>query len=94
MWADTPLQTPTGHDSTARQWARELAIVYAPSMVFFDTSGQEVMRADALLKSFHTQSVLDYVQSGAYREEPEFQRYLQARADRLIEQGENVDIWE
>ena len=94
MWADTPLQTPSGEDTTARQWARELTIAYAPSMVFFDSTGQEVMRTDALFKNFHTQSVLDYVQSGAYRTEPEFQRYLQARAERLIERGQNVNIWE
>ena len=93
MWADTPLQTPSGEASTARQWARSLAIAYAPSLVLFDHQGQEVIRADAQFKRFHTQSILDYVISGAYHNEPEFQRYLQARAERLLEQGVNVDIW-
>ena len=93
MWSETPLQTPSGQTRTAQQWAQELAIAYAPSMVLLDSQGQEVMRVDAHFKRFHIQSVLDYVLSGAYQTEPEFQRYLQARAERLIEQGQDVDIW-
>ncbi len=66
---------------------------YAPSVVFFDASGKEVMRTDAFLKTFHFQSVLDYVLTEAYRTEPSFQRFISARADRLREQGIDVDIW-
>lgn len=45
------------------------------------------------LRDFHLSSVLDYVASGAYRREPEFQRFLQQRSDQLRQQGENVTIW-
>ena len=40
-----------------------------------------------------TQSLFDYVHSESYRTEPSFQRYISARADHLIEQGIDVDIW-
>ena len=92
MWSQEPLVTPAGESLSARQWARKLDIKYAPSLVFFDRTGNEVFRAEAYLKSFHVQSVLDYVSSGAWREEPEFQRYIEVRADRLREQGVTVDL--
>jgi len=73
-------------------WARELRVAYTPTLVLFDR-GREVFRIDAYLRPFHLASALDYVASGAYRKEPSFQRYLQARAERLRGRGEKVDIW-
>jgi len=92
MWARTPVRTPAGVQTDAAGWARTLKIQYAPSMVFFDAEGREVFRAEGYLKAFHTQSVLDYVASGAYREQPNFQRYIDARADRLRRQGVHIDL--
>lgn len=93
MHADTPVITPDGKKTTASDWARELGLGYAPSIVFFDKQGREVMRIDAFLKTFHVQSVFDYVLQEAYLEEPSFQRYISARAERLIEEGIDVDIF-
>ena len=73
-------------------WARELRVAYTPTIVFFDR-GKEVFRIDAYLRPFHLASALDYVASGAYRKEPSFQRYVQARAERLRARGEKVDLW-
>lgn len=92
-WSDTPVVTPDGARLTAREWADRLNIAYVPTAVFFD-QGREVMRIEAMLKSFHVQSVMDYVASGAYKREPSFQRFIQARADHLREQGVVVDLWE
>ena len=92
MWSRTPVQTPGGVDTSAAEWSRQLTIQYAPTMVIFDTSGREVFRTEAYLKAFHTQSALDYVLSGAYREQPNFQRFIQARADALEAQGIHVDL--
>jgi thioredoxin-related protein len=94
MWSDTPVQIPAGQTLTAEDWARALNVQYAPTMVLFDGHGQEVFRAEAYLKAFHIQSVLDYVASGAYREQPNFQRFVQARADALEAQGIHVDLME
>jgi hypothetical protein len=33
------------------------------------------------------------VASGAWRSEPEFQRYLQAKADKMRARGEKVELW-
>ena len=93
-WADTRVLTPAGERATAREWADTLEVKYTPSLLFFDETGREVFRTEAYLKSFHVQSALEYVASGAYREEPEFQRFVQARADRIEAEGVHVDIWD
>jgi thioredoxin-related protein len=92
MWSKTPLQTPGGVDSTAAEWSKQLSIQYAPSMVLFDESGQEVFRREAYLKAFHTQGSMDYVLSGAFKTQPSFQRYLRARVAELEAQGIHVDL--
>ena len=92
MWSDTPVTTPAGEKTSVREWAKSLNVHYAPSMVFFDTAGDEVFRTGGYLKAFHTQSVMDYVASGAYQEQPELQRYIDERADHLREQGVEVDL--
>jgi thioredoxin-related protein len=94
MWSKEPVQTPDGRELSAVQWARELNILYAPSLVFFDTEGREVFRSEAYLKAFHIQSVMDYVASGAYRSQPQFQRYIEARADALRTKGIDVNLME
>ena len=89
----TQITTPDGRQITVSDWARELGIAYTPSVVFFDEDGIEVMRISAFLKTFHFQSVYAYVLDKAYLQEPEFQRYISARADHFIEAGFDTDIW-
>ena len=87
------ITTPAGDRISVRDWARELGINYTPSVVFFDSEGIEVMRIGAFLKTFHFQSVYAYVLEKAYLEEPEFQRYISARAEHIREAGFDTDIW-
>jgi len=93
MWADTPVIDMQGQKNTAKELAQALNVGYVPSMLFYDGNG-EVIRTEAWLKSFHIQSVMDYVASGAYKTWPEFQRYIADRAERLEAQGVHVDLWE
>lgn len=91
--APTPLTRPDGQASTARTWARELDVTYTPTVVFFDTAGAEVFRISAYLRPFHFASSFAYVADGGYRQEPSFQRYLQARAEDMRARGEPVELW-
>jgi thioredoxin-related protein len=93
IWSSTPVTTPEGKTTTASEWARELEIRYAPTIVLFNGQGDEVIRAEAALRVFHTQGLFAYVLSDSYKTEPEFQRYLSARADHFIEQGDDIDIY-
>ena len=88
----TELTAPDGRETTASDWARELKIAFAPTLVFFDR-GAEVFRVEAYVRPFHLASALEYVGSRAYRSEPSFQRYVQARADRMRARRETVDLW-
>ena len=87
------LVTPLGKPTTAELWARELKVAYTPTIVFFDSNGREAFRVEAYLRPFHLASSLDYVASGAYRSEPSFQRYVQARAERIRAAGGRADLW-
>ena len=92
MWSNTPVITPDGKRTKAKAWAKDLDLAYAPSIVFFDRKGKEVMRIDAFLKTFHVQSIFDYVLNEAYLEESSFQRFISARAERLRAAGIDVNI--
>lgn len=74
------------------QGARELASAYAPAIVFF-AGGAEVFRTEAYLRPFHLAGALEYVSSGSYAREPSFQRFLQARAEKMRSRGERVELW-
>jgi len=92
-YADTKVTTLEGKKTTAKDWASELNITYLPAMIFFDPDGKEVMRIDGQMHSFHIQSVYDYVLSGSYKTELNFQRYISARSEKIQEHGKDVDIW-
>ena len=72
-------------------WAGGLGVAYTPTIVFF-YGRKEVFRLESYVRPFHLAGALDYVASGTFRSEPSFQRYLQARAERLRARGERVDL--
>lgn len=92
MWSSQMITAPDGNEIKIRDWAKKLDVKYAPSLLFFDDKGEEVFRIDAYLKAFHVQSVMDYVASGAYKIQGNFQRYIDERADHLREQGIDVNL--
>lgn len=92
VWSQTSLTTPQGKKTTAEEWGKSLNLTYVPSMIFFDTGGVEVFRAEGWLRTFHVQSSMEYVADSIYQNEKEFQRFVEARAAKLREQGIEVDL--
>lgn len=92
MWSNDKLINIQGKTVTAKILAKNFSINNSPTFVFFNKTGKDIFRIDAYLKSFHTQSVLDYIASGAYKKQPNFQRYISKRADRLEALGIHVDL--
>jgi len=92
MWSKEPVITPSGKKTTVKKWAKKLGITYAPSIVCFN-DGKEAVRMEAFLKSFHVQSVLDYCASRAYIKQPSLQRFIEHRAQKIIDRGGKVDLW-
>jgi thioredoxin-related protein len=86
--------TPAGRTVKVADWARSLKIDYAPTIVLFDTERHERLRMEAYFRAFHVAGSLAYVSSGAWRGEPSFQRFLQARGENLRRQGKPVDLWD
>jgi len=94
MWGRKEFKLPDGEVTNGRQWSKTMDVSYAPTMILWSPDGTEVIRSESFFKTFHTQSILDYVASDAWRSEGSFQRYLSARADERREEGKTVDIWD
>ena len=75
MHSDEPIITPDGRRMSAQEWADELNIFYAPSLVFFDENGKEIIRLDSVVRFFRLRNVLNYIISGAYKAQPSFQQW-------------------
>ena len=93
LWSSTPVTTPTGDIKTAKDFARDIKIMYTPSLVLFDANGKELIRVESQLRSFHTEAVLEYVADGIYQKEPNFQRYIEERGDLIrarADQGKSL----
>jgi thioredoxin-related protein len=78
MWSDTPVITPRGKHTTAKQWADSLGLFYTPTLLFFDEHGEEILRVDSVVQFYRLRNVLDFVLSGAYREYSTFQQWRAA----------------
>jgi len=66
MQRETPLITPLGDHTNARNWAHRLGIAFAPTLVFFDEHGREIIRLDSVTKVVRMGRVLDYVLEHGY----------------------------
>ncbi len=75
MWADTPVLTPQGEKTTAKDWAKSLEIFYAPSIVFFDDKGKEIIRVDSVTYFYRLWGVLDYVNQKGYEKSSDYQEW-------------------
>ncbi len=80
MWSDTPVITPSGERTTARQWAEKLGLFYAPSIIFFDEKGGEILRVDSVVRFYRLRNVLNYITTKAYLDEPNYQRWRVTRS--------------
>ena len=75
MWSDTPIVTPNGKSTTAREWAKDLGLFYAPTLIFFDSDGKEIIRIDSVVNFYRLLGVLKYVNQKGYLTEANFQSW-------------------
>jgi thioredoxin-related protein len=76
--AETPVITPDGQRTTARAWGERLDIHWAPTLVFFDEGGAEIIRIDSVVALNRLRNVMDYVLTRGYEEFPTFERWRAA----------------
>lgn len=75
MAADTPVTTPDGIETTAKDWAEQLGLFHAPTILFFNEVGREVFRVDSVVQFYRLWGVLDYINKRAYRENKDYQAW-------------------
>ncbi len=75
MWADTAVKTPKGKITTAKEWAKSLDIFYAPSILFYDSDGEEIIRVDSVTHFYRLWGVLDYVNNEGYKKAKDYQEW-------------------
>lgn len=71
----TPVLTPDGQRTNPKEWAEELDIHWAPTLVFFDEHGEEIIRIDSVVYMNRLRNVLDYVLTQGYKKYPTFERW-------------------
>lgn len=74
---DTDIITPDGKKTTPRKWAEDLNLTFAPSLVFFDKNGKELLRIESVVRFYRLNKVLHYINEKAYLKYPTFQNWLQ-----------------
>jgi len=94
MWGRDLIRTSNGEELTGREYAKQLGINYAPTMVAYSSNHEEIIRSESWLRRFHTRTIFQYVLSDAWKEQPSFQRFIRERADEIRESGGTVSILE
>ena len=93
LWGSRAVTDFDGEELEERDLARKWNVHFTPTIVFFGPGGDaEVIRMPGYFKPFHFISMFEYVASDHYAGEG-FQRFLQARFDRLEEEGRKPDLW-
>ena len=73
---NTPITTPSGKQTTSSQWAEDLNITFAPSLIFFDEAGNEILRVESVIRLYRLNNVLRYIIGKKYKQYPTFQAWL------------------
>ncbi len=77
MQSDTSITTFSGKKVSAKSWADKLDLSYAPTLLFYDDKGKEIIRVDSVVGFFRLQGILEYVGSNGYKKYPTFQLWRQ-----------------
>ena len=103
LWGDREVTDLDGEVTTEKKLARKYRVQFTPTLQFFpadiDESGkkpghdEEVWRLMGYWKPFHFLNSFRYVHDKAYVEQPNFQRWLQALAEKMEAEGREVNLW-
>lgn len=104
MWGAREVTDFDGETLEERDLMRKWFVNFTPTTLFFTLDDPDTPPAtmrDALtflmpgyFKPFHHMTALEFVASDAYKQQPNFQRWLNERADRLRAEGKEVNVWE
>jgi thioredoxin-related protein len=102
MWGSREVTDFDGEALEERAMARKWGVHFTPTIMFFSNdpasvAGKpadqgEVMRMPGYFRPYHFFSMFEYVR-GAHYEKIGFQKFIQARFDRLKEEGKEPKVW-
>lgn len=100
LWGARAVLDFDGEEIEERALAQKWLVNFTPTQVLFpaesagatDARQSEVFRMPGYFKPFHHLSGLEFVASGAYRDQP-FQRFLQDKFAQLQAEGIDPDVW-
>lgn len=102
LWGPRRVTDFDGEEMGERELAQRWRVNFTPTLVFFPRDAKEVLgkpgregeawRLVGYWKPFHFLSTFEFVRSGEYKT-TNFQRFLQAKAERLRAQGKKVELW-
>ncbi|MDW4498438.1 thioredoxin family protein [Sulfitobacter sp. D35] len=100
MWGSRGVTDFDGEELEERALARKWQVNFTPTQIVIPAANAgagklrdaEAFRLPGYFKPFHHLSGLEYVTSGAWREQP-FQRFLQDKFAELQAQGIDPDVW-
>jgi len=103
LWGDKEVIDLDGETTTEKKLGRKFRVQFTPTIQFLGkeppadakTSGRdaEIWRLMGYWKPFHFEHTFVYVNEGGYKSEPNFQRWLQARARQYEAEGKEVKLW-
>ena len=95
LWGSREVVDLDGESMEERDLARKWRVNFTPTTVFITAEPKpagERFRLPGYFKPFHYHAGLDFVASGAHREQ-NFQRFLQGRFAALEAEGISPDVW-
>ncbi|MBF0246535.1 MAG: thioredoxin fold domain-containing protein [Alphaproteobacteria bacterium] len=103
LWGSREVTDFDGEVLQERDLAAKWGIMFTPTLQFFPATLQEVgdkpgdkaevVRIPGYFKPFHFYFLLRYAKTGAYAQQPSFQRWLGSIGEALDEKGVHYDIY-
>jgi thioredoxin-related protein len=103
LWGDREVTDLDGETLSEKKFARKMGVQFTPTLQFLPESletakGKSLREAEpwrlmGYWKPFHFLNSFVYVKEKGYEKEPNFQRWLQERAEKLRAEGKDVKLW-
>ena len=94
LWGDREVTDFDGEQLSEKKFGRKYRVMFTPTILFIDEKGEEVVRMPGYFKPFHFKQLFVYAAEKGYVEQPNFQRWLSARADEMRAEGKEVKLWD
>ena len=90
--SDSEIIDIEGNKTTAKARLKKRNISYRPAVLLY-SEGKEIEKVTGLLKSYHFQQLLNFVAEKKYTKFDTWIGYLGEQSKKILESGQDIDIW-